>query len=251
VAQVPPGALHGRERLRVLLLGLNLWALCVLWPALAGRGGAEGAATVSLEAFSLLPLALGTGVLGQRLRWARPALLLVVFPVALTAALALRPEQANAQLYGPLGILLLALSLCAYGAAAAVSVDPGAEELRTTHAALGSDPWDAPPPDRGLRQRGFIAVCFAGAAGVALIAPTLGGQSAVEHAWGDAASAGGVLTAVVAAALGVAVLAVYMGSALRAKATPERTPRGDVALRIVWLLFLALLGAVTYFIVQP
>jgi hypothetical protein len=233
----------------VLLLGTNLWALCVLWPALAGHG--EGAARPALETFSILPLVLGAGVIGRRLRWAQPLLLFGVFPLALAAALALRPEAMNTQLYGPLGTVLLALSLCGYGAAAAVSLDRGADLLPVAHVALGRDPWDAPPPERSRRQRAFVALCFAGAAGIALVAPTLGGASALERAWGDAAAVGGVLSAVVASALGVTVLAVYMAAGLRASSATERPPRGDVTLRVVWFLFLALLGAVTYLIVQP
>jgi hypothetical protein len=60
-----------------------------------------------------------------------------------------------------------------------------------------------------------------------------------------------VLSAVIAAALGIAVLAIYMPNALRAKTGNEHKPRSDTTLRMAWFLFLALLGAVTYFIVQP
>jgi hypothetical protein len=242
------GTLQGRVRLRVLLLGANLWALCALWPALAGRG--EGPALLALSAFSVLPLALWAA-LGQRMRWAQSLLLFIMFPVALAAVLALRPEALNAQLYGPLGMVLLAVSLCGYGAAAAASLDVPAQVLSVTQASLGADPWDAAPAERGMRQRVFIAMCVAGAGAIALVAPAIGGTSVLERAWGDAAGVGAVLSAVVAAALGVAVLAIYMPNALRAKTGAEQTPRGDSTLRVVWFLFLALLGAITYFVVQP
>ncbi len=242
------GTPQGRARLRVLLLGANLWALCALWPALAGRG--EGPALLALSVFSVVPLALWAA-LGQRMRWVQAVLLFVMFPVALAAVLALRPEALNAQLYGPLGMVLLAVSLCGYGAAAASSLDMPAHALRVTHAPLGSDPWDAVPADRGLRQRVFIALCVTGAGAIALVAPALGGTSVLERAWGDAAGVGAVLSAVVAAALGITVLAIYMPNALRAKSATEQAPRSDTTLRVAWFLFLALLGAITYFIVQP
>jgi hypothetical protein len=244
----PPGTLQGRARLRVLLLGANLWALCAFWPALAGRG--EGPVLLALSTFSAVPLALWAA-LGERMRWARAVLLFVVFPVALAAVLALRPEARSAQLYGPLGMVLLALSLCAYGAAAAASLDVPAQVLSVTHAPLGADPWDAPPPERGMRQRLFIALCASGAGAIALVAPTLGGTSVLERAWGDAAGVGAVLSAVVAGALGIAVLAIYMPNALRARSATEQSPRSDTTLRVAWFLFLALLGAITYVVVQP
>jgi hypothetical protein len=97
-------------------------------------------------------------------------------------------------------------------------------------------------------QRAFIALCFAGAAALCVVAPALGGLSSLEQAWGDAALSGGVLTAIVGAALSVTTLAVYLGSGLRSLRTPEPP---DGTFRAAWFLFLALLGAVVYFVVQP
>jgi hypothetical protein len=148
-------------------------------------------------------------------------------------------------------MVLLALSLCGYGAAAAASLDVPAQVLSVTHAPLGTDSWDAVPPERGMRQRLFIALCVTGAGAIALVAPTLGGTSVIERAWGDAAGVGAVLSAVVAAALGIAVLAIYLPNALRARGASDQPPRADTTLRVAWFLFLAMLGAVTYFIVQP
>jgi hypothetical protein len=241
-----------RDQLRVLLLGTNLWVVCVLWPALSGRS--ERGIDVAFETLGVLPLVLGAlirpGHTGARADVLRPLLLLVVFPAALCAAIALRSEALNQALFGPLALCLLATSLCAYGAAVAagISRNQGAE-LRVKHVALGSDPWDAAPRERELPRRAFIAVCTVGAAALAWIAPSLGGYGALEEAWGDAAAVGGVLTAVVGAALGVTLLAVYLGEGLRA---PSAQPtEADPGLRTAWFLFLALLGAVTYFVVQP
>jgi hypothetical protein len=241
-----------RERLRVLLLGANLWVLCVLWPAWSAHAPARGV-DVAFETLGLLPLALGAALGrardGTALSALRPALLLVVFPAALCAALALRGEPLNQQLFGPFALCLLALSLCAYGAAVASSLAARGDALRPKHVALGEEPWDAAPPARELPRRVFVGAFVAGAAAIAFVAPRLGGPVELERAWGDAAAAGGVLTAVVGAALAVTLLAVHLADGLRAP--PPRAPEGDPGLRTAWFLFLALLGAVTFFVVQP
>jgi hypothetical protein len=242
-----------RDQLRVLLLGVNLWALCVLWPALFNVGHRERGIDVAFETLGLLPLALGTVLRrsdsGARADVLRPTLLLVVFPAALSAAIALRAEALNQQLFGPFALCLLATSLCAYGAAVASYLGRHARaELSAKRVPLGPDPWDAAPAERWLPRRAFIGACVAGAAGRAWVAPSLGGYADLEAAWGDAAPMGGVLTAVVGAALAASVLAIHLSEGLRA---PTRHPEGDTGLRTAWFLFLALLGAVTYFVVQP
>jgi hypothetical protein len=279
--QEAAGAAERRERLRVLLLGTNLWVLCVLWPAWSAR--IERGIDIAFETLSLLPLALGALVdaapsrhdararfhrgIAPALRggassatapalrggaWQRPVLWLVVFPAAIGAALALRPEPVDQQLFGPLAMCVLALSLCAYVAAAASGMGRSdAPALRVSHQPLGAEPWDAPPPEHDLPRRLLIGVCFAGAVALGVIAPRLGGFEALEAAWGDAAPLGAMLSAVVGAALGITVLAVHLGQGLRAPAARERDPDADTALRTVWFLFLALLGAATYVIVQP
>ena len=58
-----------------------------------------------------------------------------------------------------------------------------------------------------------------------------------------------MLSAILGGALAVAVLAAFLPSALRQDAS-DLEPRADAALRTGWYLFLALLGAVTYYVVQ-
>ena len=241
-----------RDRLRLLLLGTNLWVVCVVWPALAGQ--AERGIDLASETLGLLPLALGAwlgrGEAGSRRDVLRPLLLLVVFPAALCGAVALRPEPLNQELFGPLALCLLAISLCAYGAAVTTALARNAApQLHIKSTALGADPWDAPPPESERPRRAFIAACVAGAAALAWVAPSLGGYAELQEGWGDAAAVGGVLTAVVGCALAVALLAIFLGEGLRAPVSP--TTQSDPGLRTAWFLFLALLGAVTYFVVQP
>jgi hypothetical protein len=237
-----------RERLRVLLLGANVWVLGVLWPLL----GSRSTSPTELVAGLLCPLPLllgGTSSAAGSSLFLRSSLWLVAYPAAFAVAVAVRPEGLNQHLYGPLGLVLLWLSLCAYGASAVTATAGRAPELAAVHTALGTEPGDTPQRRRTPLQLGVIGMFFAGAGALCLVAPQWGGQSLLEQAWGDAAQSGGVLTAVVGAALGVATLAIYLSAALRAKREPE--PHSDAPLRVAWFLFLALLGIVTYFVIQP
>jgi hypothetical protein len=237
-----------RERLRVLLLGANLWVLCVLWPLLGSRATSPTELLVGL--LCPLPLLLG-GVLSVPAgsQFLRSSCWLVVYPAVLALALAVRPESVNQHLYGSFGLILVWLSLCAYGAAAVTAAVTRAPELLAVHSTLGAEPGDAPRSGRTALQRGLIVVSFAGAAALCMVAPRWGGLPLLDRAAGDAALSAGVLTAVVGAALGIATIAVYLSSALRAKPKPE--PRSDAPLRVTWFLFLALLGIITYFVIQP
>lgn len=254
----PPGlAGYGhsprRRLLTASLLGVNLWGMALLWPLFSARETTGSDLWLALA--GLLPLVLGVlahGLLGDRTQLARllaGTLLLVAYPGALVALLALRPEADNQLHHGPVALALLWLSLCAYGASAAASCAARPASIDATHTPLGSEPWDAAAPQRFGLRRVVIALFGCGAGAVAVIAPALGGHQALRGNWGDAALAGGVLTAVVGAALGVAVLGVFLGSALRR--TSVHPARGDAALRAAWFALLAVLGGVTYFVVQP
>jgi len=241
-----------RETLAVLVLGVNLWVVLQLWPLL---GASARAPQIALALVCLLPLLLGAvvqGAAGARWPardWVAGALWLTVYPALLAGTLAARPEALNQQRFGPAALSLLWLSLCAYGASAAVACASRAPELAATGTALDGETWDAPEAERGSLQRVAVALWLVGAVAIAVIAPAVGGLPALEQAWGDAALAGGVLTAIVGAALGAGALSVFLGGALRADVSPPQ-PRADVGLRVAWFLFLALLGGVTYFVVQ-
>jgi MFS family permease len=254
----PAGEGLRRDTWAVLVLGLNAWGVALVWPLLAGEEGepqppwwplAGSLAPLLLAGALEAPLARRTGLL----RTVPAALLLAAFPAALGFAFASRPEPLNQRAFGPLALVLLWASLCAYGTAALALCRETAPQLTARHAALGEEPWDAQVRERSPLQRLVIALCAAGAAAIALIAPSLGGYAGLTTAWGDTgAIAGGLLTAVVGAALGVAVVAVFLGSALRADAgTTPRSSAADATLRTAWFLFLALLSFVTYFVVQP
>jgi len=238
--------------LAVLLLGLNPWVIALLWPELTLPDWSAAGLLGTLAC--LLPLLLGAvarGVFGNQPRvpqWAAGALWLAIYPATLAAALALRQDALAQASLGPVTLTLLWLSLCAFGAGAAQACAPNAPELVATRAALGNEPWDAPEVERRGLQHAIVTLSIAGAAALAVIAPTLGGFEELEAAWGEAARAGGVLTAVVAGALAVATIGVFLGGGLRSDSALD-AGRADAPLRAAWFLFLALLGAVTYMVV--
>ena len=251
------------------LLGLNVWLAGVLWPLLAT--GERALAAYVAAAACLLPLAAGAAAylrVGRdgerdeaadlRARTVAGAAWLVAFPIACGAVMAAWPHASERAL-GTSGLVLLWLSLCAYAAAVAracgvhaqaplapeLSFDSTAPALRGgagSQAAAGS----VAPPPRRLRTA-VIALCSAGGAVLALLAPDLG---ALAPDADGATRAAQVLTAVVGSALGCTVVAVFLASALRADAKPS-DPRLDSNLRAAWFVFVALLGAVVYYVVQP
>jgi hypothetical protein len=247
-----------RRVLAVLLLGLNLWTVALLWPWLTASPSTSGAGSKDLAVAlaCLAPLLLGAGAHGafaQRLSpppWIAGALWLAVYPAALAVALAVRPEALNQESLGPVALALLAVALCAYGASASAACVEKSAELNAAQSALGAEPWDAPESEQRPLQRVIVAVLIGGAAAIAVVAPSVGGFAALETAWGDAALSGGVLTSVIGAALGVTAIGVFLGSGLRSEGENDGA-RGDRALRTAWFLFLALFGAVTYFVVTP
>jgi hypothetical protein len=251
-AQAPPGA-RTRSLLAVVLLGVNLWGMAVLWPLL---GSARAPALERwLAPACLVPLWLGAAaylLLARRPRLANTVASgswLAAYPAALASWLAARAERDNLSQLGAAASSMVVLALCAFGACAAAACAERRAPVTAVHAPLGAEPWDAPGAERRLLQRFIVGLTAAGALAIAVVAPAPSGWDELERGWGEAALEGGVLTAVVGAALGVATLAVFLGGALRTDNTAP--PRGEPKLRAAWFLLLALLGGVTYFVVQP
>jgi hypothetical protein len=244
-----------RERLRVLVLGMQVWVIGVAWPMLDGMrsvGGVElglgAACLMALIAGTLLPARASSGAVRDRVQ---PGLWLVVFPALLAACCGARPERWNQHLYGSFGLVLLWLALCAFGAKAALVSAGEPPRMPSTSVPLDEAAQPTGASHALLRQRGLALLCVIGGAAIALIAPTWGGLPALERAWGDAALTGGVLTAVIGGALGVTTVAVFLGQGLR-EPTPAPAPtRRELVLRTLGYLWLAVLGAVTYFVVIP
>ncbi len=250
----PSAARAQRDTWAVVVLGLNAWGVALVWPLLLADDEAPEPLWPTLAA--LAPLLLGALLQphveqrADRLRGLPAALLLAVFPAALALVFASRPEALLQRALPPPALVLAWAALCAYGASALFACRAPASDLPARSGELQASPWDAEVRERSPLQPLAIALCAAGGAAIALLAPTLGGYEQLAGAWGAAVRAGGVLTAVVGVALGAAVIAVFLGTALRADPSPSPPP-GELPIRVSWFLFLALLSFVTYYIVQP
>ncbi|HET6333856.1 MAG TPA: hypothetical protein VFG30_11630 [Polyangiales bacterium] len=232
----------------VLGLGVNVWVTHVLL-ALVSYGASPLQHVVG--ACSLLCLLLGVAARmtreGERWRRAVRWMLLCVYPGLIGLSLSLGSEQIRETAYTALSMPLCAASLLAYVAAAVVACRQVERPLETqSHPLNGRESIPAP-----ARLRRFvIGVCLCGAFAIAVIAPLIPERAEVADAWGDAAEAGAVLSALAAAAIAVSVIVIHLGSALRRSEKPRETMRQRQQ-RIATLLFLTLLGFVTYFTVVP
>lgn len=227
----------------VLGLGVNVWVSHVL---LTFVSGSATPAQYGVGAVALLCLLLGVAarVTAQEELRERAArwLLLCVYPASLGLALSLGSEQVRETAYTALSMPLCAASLLAYGAAAVFACQKTPQLLEAESHPLNGR--ESIAPGNPLR-RVVIAIVLGGAFAVVVIAPLAVPYEDAAKAWGDAAEAGMVLTALVATAIGVAVVAMHLGMALR---RGERTPRRRD--RVPTLLFLTLLGIVTYLTVR-
>jgi len=243
---------NGRARrvLPVAALGTNLWIVGVLWPLLATESGSFRAYLAATAA--LLPLVAGTVLLAREgpvwLHMLGEAAWLALFPIACGAVIAAWPEAGERALGTP-SVVLLALALCGYAAAAARTCAPEHPTATITRVSRAKVSAATTPRARRWLRSAVVVLCVAGAVALSLVAPgeTLAalGRKPDEHARASA-----VLTAVVGSALGCTLIAVFLASGLRTDAQP-REPRLDASLRAAWFLLLALLGGVTYYVVQP
>jgi polyferredoxin len=184
---------------------------------------------------------------GERSRNAARWLLVCAYPALIGLSLSLGSEQVRETAYTALSMPLCAASLLAYGAAAVVACRQEERPLEAeSHPLNGREP--SPAPSR--LRRFVIGVCLCGAFAIAVIAPLVPAHAELAGAWGDAAEAGAVLAALAAVAIAVSVIVIHLGSALR-KTEKHRETIRQRRQRIATLLFLTLLGFVTYFTVVP
>jgi hypothetical protein len=232
----------------VLGLGINVWVTHVLL-TLVSRSASPAQHVVG--ACALLCLLLGVAARmtihgEQRERTAR-WLLLCVYPGTIGLALSLGSEQVRETAYTALSMPLCAASLLAYGAAAVIACRQPSSLLASESHPLNGRESVAPVP----RLRGFvIAMVLGGGFAITVVAPLWPAYGELASAWGDAAEAGAVLTALAATAIAVSVIVVHLGAALRrAERRVDTVPKRRN--RVATLLFLTVLGFVTYFTVTP
>jgi hypothetical protein len=226
----------------VLAAGVNLCWIGMVWPMLV-RGAPTAVDTVAL-AGALLLLGGGALAVGRRTSLAAGALL-VGLPVTLGVGLTSQPEALIERAFGPLPSAVLLLSFGAFGALSAQAISPTLVPLQVRCTPINEAP--AARPARRLHDA-IVAMSIAGAVVLSAVAPLWGGGAALRAAWGEAAAEAGVLSAVLGSALAVAVLSVFGGAALRPPKRPLVEPDRDA--QLASYLFLALLGAVTYFVIE-
>ena len=232
----------------MLVLGANTWLVSAGWPLLTAEGAGIApwvAGAVALGALVGGALLHGRG--GAPTARARDALWWLAFPIATTAATARAYDPMGDAPLSPLPLLLAPLSACAFGAALATATGPAARAIDVELTPLRVS---GQPSGRSTLRRALVPALFAaGALVLGLLLPALGDPAGLTARWGAGSRQGAMLSAVVGGALAIAVVASFLPAALR-KDPRDLEPRPDAALRTAWYLFLALLGAVTYYVVQ-
>lgn len=232
-----------REAAVVFGLGASAWFACAGWPSLARPDVGAGPA---FHATALITLALGVFALFRGALPAARTLLLCAYPGALACAVARMPEAVLDTVHGPWTLGLAVLALGAHAAGSGIATRAGAVPLAVEVSPLEPSEHAAQRPHAWL-FRLVLTMFGAGACAIAVIAPRTPSFREVEAAWSDAAGAAAVLTAVVACALAVSVLAVHLSSLLRRADAPPQPTAPERRLRIATLLFVSLLGGVVYF----
>jgi hypothetical protein len=175
-------------------------------------------------------------------------LLLCCYPAAVAAVIASVPEATLERIHTPWSLLSCVATLLAYMAGAAISC---------------AEPSPAPGPQRLLAQtarpttggaREWVRIAFSvtwfGAALVlATVAPLTPPWAEVERAWGPAAADAAVFSAVVAGALSVAMVAVFLASMLRRADAEAPLRPSALRARVAMLLLVALAGTAAYALV--
>jgi hypothetical protein len=253
----------------LVLLGTNAWATSVGWTLLPADVRLRDAVFAASALVWLLlgamlhlrrdaapadedalwplpPASPGTSVLRWNADAAARWLLLCVYPVALALGLCVGQEAARERVHSPLSMLFCALSLLAYGVVAVSACQAPLALLTSVTHTRKQDRTGGARSDNRLR-RAVLGLLLAGALAIALVAPLLPAYREVEAAWGDAAEAGSVLAAVVGGALGVSVIAIYLGALLHARAPERSLTARQRRQRIATLLFAAFFGFVVYF----
>jgi hypothetical protein len=225
----------------VLSLGLLAWTSVALLPSVH-RG-----ASLPALAFVLLPLGplvLGGGLwLSQvRSRFA-PYVLLTAFPVSLALSISRFDHDTALATFSP-GVLGFALlSLGAYLSAASALCAAPSSVRAVDHRPLG----EVTPVDLEARKqtlgRSVLGVVCCGALAL-LVYGSWGTPAHFREHWDRAAPEGATLTALAAGIVGGLALSL-VGPALRAERGPQRSTEQRVR-RTVWLLLVALSGAVVY-----
>lgn len=240
----------GSERARVLVLGVNLWLVMGAIPATIVQHWVGVGVSVAV----LVPLAIGAALLGGRApseggrsRLLATTFLLGLVPAAALGVVVVLERSAVNDSHPALALALGSASLLAYLAVTAGVLARRVERSDVRHRdmkALSESPDDN---GRRWRRRLVLGVAGLGAIALTLVAPYLSGAGALFRAWGEAADAAGTLSATVGGALGVLVLAAFIGPGLRRQRPP---PVRRQRWRIAMLTLVAISGAVVHMLLD-
>lgn len=232
----------GAARARLAILGVNAWIVALLVPSLHLEVGLDLDLLVSCAPLAVLAIALAIPHRGAA-RWG----LLAGYPTSIALALGLRTELTERDAHGTAGLVLAALSLLAFVAAAAhaSSHQPGSAELQTP---LERDPVAEPLARRWVR-RALLALAAAGALAITLVAPTLAGRRERVERWGEAADDATVLAAIVAATVACVAVGAIVGPSLRA-ARPGSHPPAQRQRRLAASMLLAVAAGVGWLVLR-
>ena len=225
------------EAARIWVLGANLWTVACLMPGLiAGQLAVAGGSAALLALVAL-------GVRSRPRRVLSATLLLALFPAGVLALVLTLDRLTGGGAHPPLALALAAASLLAYGAVTAQALARPAAREDIRHREMTTLLGDPAARGRRWRRRSLLTVATLGAVALAVVAPFVGGELALARAWGDSATAAGTLTAVVGGALGVVVLAAFIGPGLRRQRPPPASRR---RWRVVMFLVVAATGGVVH-----
>jgi len=250
-------AAKGPGALPLFALGVNAWLTSVGWFLLSADVWLDDGPLAPfwrssiVSGISLAPLALGVALAArarsERTYKAACWLLLCVFPTGLAAGLCLGTEELRERAHGAGSLLLCGLSLLAYGVAALQTCRAPLPILPARSHARRSEQNGGNEPRQRIRNVA-AALILLGALAIALVAPLSSDWSQLQAAWGEAADAGSALSAVVAGAIAVSIVALDLGPLLKGQSLSRRSTR-QRRNRIATLLFLSLFGGAVYLII--
>lgn len=214
------------EMAGVIALGANAWLVANVLP-LAFAGPRSFAAPLVL---ALPIIALGVGVWLVRVspvlaQWS----LFGIFPTMLAAVAALLPVVAVQTPYSGVGGALAALSVVAFGAAAAHALGRPLVLREAVQKPLGGIAPVDEEPRRRLLRRALLALGGVGALSVAIVSPLAGASESYQEAFGANAGAAATLVVTFAGASAAAVLVFFIGPSLRS--TRAAPPTRKIARR--------------------
>lgn len=229
----------GRRALALGLFGLETWALVVLVPRL--RHDFLGAPALAELAVLGLPLGLiALGLLVPLPLADRRTALVLGYPVALAASVAIRPDLTERDAFGPLSVGVIVVSLAIY-LVLALTHSGGPQVLRATAAQPLPPEIHQAPSAASRAGRIVLAVASAGAASAVVLA-FWGGRADALARFGEAADDASALAVVIGALLFAVAIGAVVGPGLRARKRTDAR-REAVLPRLAPFLALALVAA--------